>query len=65
MTFITVTEHATGNKRIIRSEDIKCVEFNSRRQVTFIVFTALVPGEEYNQALFVKGSIEEIEKQLM
>jgi hypothetical protein len=64
MTFISVTEHATGNKRIIRSEDIKSVEFSGRRQVTIIIFTALVPGEQYNEALFVKEAVEEIEKQL-
>ena len=65
MAFITVTEYATGNKRIIRSEDIKSVEFNSRRQVTVIVFNTMVPGEDYNEALFVADSIEEIQKQLL
>ncbi len=65
MAFITVTEYATGNKRIIRSEDIKSVEFNSRRQVTVIVLNTMVPGEDYNEALFVAESIEEIQKQLL
>lgn len=64
MKFVTVTEFATGNKRIIRSEDIKSVSINVRRQITVILFIDKVPDEEFHEALFVKESIEEIQSQL-
>jgi len=64
MTFITVTELESGNKKIIRSEDVKSVFVSPRNKATCIVFTAMVPGEDYNEGIFVKESIEEIQNHL-